>query len=358
MKQTRERADAAAIVGDSEVRAFGATPRDRLSRQLARAGIAVSEPGAAGMALSGAHVFGNSVIAALAAAAPGTVLTDAAGVIAGVRGGDAAQVGKSGEGLSSAALAGTYDAKLRKRTDPLVMPASDGGAVERALFAASYKGVTDFVTRHLWPRPALAATRFCAARGITPNQVTWASLVLVLVAFWLFWIGAFLAGLAVAYAMTFLDTVDGKLARVTLASSRFGDILDHGIDLIHPPFWWWAWAVGLAATGQPLADGGLTLGVIVAGYVLQRVEEGIFIARYGMEMHIWRRFDSLFRQITARRNPNLVILTVATVMGAPREGLIAVAVWVAMCLAVHLVRIVQAEIASRRGQLTPWLAEG
>ena len=39
-----------------------------------------------------------------------------------------------------------------------------------------------------------------------------------------------------------LDTVDGKLARCTITSSGWGNVFDHGVDLIHPPFWWWAWA--------------------------------------------------------------------------------------------------------------------
>ena len=59
--------------------------------------------------------------------------------------------------------------------------------------------------------------------------------------------------------MTFLDTVDGKLARVTLRSSPFGNVYDHSIDLIHPPFWWWAWIVGLPAAGFTLAKPGLVL---------------------------------------------------------------------------------------------------
>ena len=50
--------------------------------------------------------------------------------------------------------------------------------------------------------------------------------------------------------MTFLDTVDGKLARVTLTSSRFGNWLDHGNDIIHPPLWWLCLANGLAL-GSP-----------------------------------------------------------------------------------------------------------
>jgi phosphatidylglycerophosphate synthase len=47
--------------------------------------------------------------------------------------------------------------------------------------------------------------------------------------------------------MTLLDTVDGKLARVTVASSKFGHVLDHGVDIVHPPFWYLAWGLGLGA---------------------------------------------------------------------------------------------------------------
>jgi phosphatidylglycerophosphate synthase len=257
----------------------------------------------------------------------------------------------------AATLTGPSDIVLRKKAVPLLIPAANRQTVEKALFDDSYKGVTDLVTKHVWPPLALPATRWCAKRGITPNQVTLVSALLVGVAFWLFWHGHFAIGLAAAWAMTFLDTVDGKLARVTLQSSFFGNIFDHGIDLIHPPFWYWAWATGLAASGMVLDDGGWTLGIIVVGYVLQRVEEGLFKALFGLQMHIWRRFDSLFRQITARRNPNLLILMAATILGAPREGLIAVAVWTVFCFLIHLARIGQALAARRSGPLSSWLAE-
>ncbi len=74
--------------------------------------------------------------------------------------------------------------------------------------------------------------------------------------------------------MAFLDSVDGKLARVTITYTKFGDLFDHLIDLIHPPFWWWAWIVGLSVVGLPFSWSGLALGIILVGYVLQRVEEG------------------------------------------------------------------------------------
>lgn len=360
---------AAFIVGDGAASVFGLSPRERLARQAPRAGLSAATSAAgADILLSAQHVYGGSVLSALATAAPGTMLKDGEGRLAGVvapedpaaaaaalAGGDAAPPGA----LSGAALAGRYDKVLRKRADPMVRrvgPGDEAGA-EQEIFDATYKGVTDFVTKHVWPAPALMAVRVCVRFGISPNQVTMASVVLVFLTFWLFWNGAFGAGLIAAWVMTFLDTVDGKLARATLTSSKFGDFLDHGVDLIHPPFWWWAWAVGLAAVGEETGDGGLALGVILAGYVIQRVMEGVFIARFGIEMHIWRPFDSFFRQITARRNPNLAILTVATLVGAPREGFFAVALWVLVGLIVHGAQIAQGFAAARRGALNSWLAD-
>jgi hypothetical protein len=73
-------------------------------------------------------------------------------------------------------------------------------------------------------------------------------------------------------------------------------------------------------------------------------------------MHVWRRFDSRMRLITARRNPNLLILTAATLAGRPDWGIVAVAVWVAICLVVHAVRLLQAALARRDGPLQSWLA--
>ena len=258
------------------------------------------------------------------------------------------------------ALAGAYNKALRKRGEAylLRLAPETRRAVEWRMFGGSYKGVTDFVTKHVWPRPAFHATRACAALGITPNMVTAASLALVFAALWWFWQGAWLPGLLAAWVMTFLDTVDGKLARVTLTSTKFGNLFDHLIDLIHPPFWWLAWIVGCAAAGTPLAHPVAVGAVIVGGYVLQRLLEGLFQLQNGMmHIHVWRRFDSFFRLIIARRNPNLVLLTAAALLGRPDLGILAVAAWTAFGCAEQAVVTVQAAIARRRagGPLRSWL---
>jgi phosphatidylglycerophosphate synthase len=255
-------------------------------------------------------------------------------------------------------IAGEYNSKLRKREPPYLLPltAQNLDTIEARVFAGSYKGVTDFVTLYLWPRPARAVTRVCAQLGLTPNMVTSIGLVLVFVAMWAFWHGHYGWGLVAAWVMTFLDTVDGKLARVTMQSSKFGDFFDHSIDLVHPPFWWWAWVVGLAAVTPALEPHPLALKVILIGYVVQRLEEGLFDVLFKVSPHLWQRFDSFMRLITARRNPNLAILTVFAIIGRPDVGVNVVAVWVAICIVIHAVRMVQAGIARRHGPLRSWLA--
>lgn len=250
---------------------------------------------------------------------------------------------------------------LRKRETPYAfrLTADNRADVEWRMFMGTYKGATDVVTKHLWPRPAFAVTRWLAPRGITPNMVTLVGAVMVFLAFWLFMQGQYALGLAAAWLMTFLDTVDGKLARTTLTSSKWGDIFDHGLDLVHPPFWYVAWGVGLAQAGYPLDDTTfwIAIAAILGGYVLQRIMEGISIKWLGLEIHIWRKIDTVFRQITARRNPNLVILTVFTLLGRPDWGLIAVAWWTVICLLLHGLQLVQALAARRAGPLESWMAK-
>ncbi len=244
-----------------------------------------------------------------------------------------------------------YIAKLRKREPAYVFVArpEDVAEIERHTFGASYKGLTDLVTKWVWPRPAAAATRWCAERRIRPNTVTLWSWVLAIAAFWLFARGDFGTGLLCAWAMTFLDTVDGKLARVTLTSSRTGDVLDHGLDLLHPPFWWWAFGAGLGP-GHEWATA-----VVVGGYLVGRALEGAFLARFGFETHSWRPADGLFRTITARRNPNLILLTTGWLCGRPDLGFTLVALWTIASLAFHALRLAQAEWRRGRGvTITPW----
>ncbi len=266
----------------------------------------------------------------------------------------ALQSGSAPVGLPArraAELAPAYSARLRKHDPPFLLPARGDSipAIEARTFSAAYKGATDLVTKWVWPIPARWVTRRLAQAHTHPNTVTLVSWVLAIAAFWAFAEGAYGWGLAAAWGMTFLDTVDGKLARVTLTSSKLGDVLDHSLDLVHPPFWWWAWGAGIAWESHPATW------IVIGDYFVGRAIEGAFLAGFGFETHSWRPIDTLFRTITARRNPNLICFTVATSVGRPDIGMLLVAGWTVASLVFHGLRLAQAGLAQRRGEaVEPW----
>src|SRR3546814_20384038 len=98
------------------------------------------------------------------------------------------------------------------------------------------------------------------------------------------------------------------------------------MDVVHPPFWYAAWGFGLAPAAMALPPAWLEAGLwaMLAGYVLGRLCEGYFIRRFGFSIFVWRRFDSLSRLITARRNPNIILLGLGWLAGRPDIGLLAV----------------------------------
>ena len=366
---------AAIVVGLAEGRIWGMSSAERLQRIFRRLGLqengATASATQAVLAVDARWVFDEALIRALAQQ-PNVILVDDDGVPTAIHGQgevmavalerlaageDIAAVAPDYPRLTALEVGSTYNSELRKKEPPILrrLTTANVREVEKRLFQGSYKGVTDLVTKYVWPAPARVVTRWCALAGVTPNQVTFASFLLVLAAFALFWTGHFGWGLVAAWGMTFLDTVDGKLARVTLTSSKMGNVFDHGIDLIHPPFWWWAWLVGVQAGPHPLGHAELILAVIVGGYVVQRMLEGVFLGLFKVEMHAWRPFDSFFRLITARRNPNLIMLTGASLVGRPDIGLLLVAIWTALSLLVHLVQVLQGLITPR-GQVTSWLS--
>ena len=361
------------------------SPGERLRRQFAAKGVVrdvapdqLDREGGPVLLLRGDAVLDAPLIEALAAR-PGALLRgdgdDGATLLAAhAPAGRAAAAARllSGEEdpasagafqkLSPTELSSDYWQALRKREKPYALCVTEENRrrTEWRMFMGTYKGATDFVTKWLWPRPAFHITKLCARLGISPNAVTYVSLVLVFAALYWFWTGDWFLGLAAGWLMTFLDTVDGKLARITLTSSKFGNALDHGIDLIHPPFWYLAWGLGLAGGPLALTNEQLIYAMVLifAGYILQRVIEGLSILFFKIEIHVWRPIDSLFRQITARRNPNLVLLTISALAGRPDLGLWAVVIWTTACLFLHCLQLIQAWLIWRRdGQLVSWMAK-
>lgn len=254
-----------------------------------------------------------------------------------------------------------FDESLRRSTVPLLEPVSAQRKkmLENKLYGNAYRGITDLVTKFLWPRPAKRMVHLCANTGITPNMVTSAGLVLVIAACYLFLNGQYALGLLAGWIMTFLDTVDGKLARVTIKSSKFGHLFDHGIDLFHPPFWYIYWGMSLVDF-QPVL--GIAQGqmywLIVIAYVVGRLVEGVFPLLGSCSVFTWRPADAWFRLVTARRNPCLILMTLSVVIAKPEWGFVAVTFWSVITSFMLVLRLIYATIIRlKNGPLTSWLSE-
>jgi phosphatidylglycerophosphate synthase len=360
--------------GTTGLRIWGLTPAERSRRLLTRAGctsIQMLEAGAEPRKLSEGSVMiiradaiiderlikglvashNTLLIAPRSADAWGGAIAahvdvaHASATLAALRSGETTSLPSQLRLAAPHDLASAYTAELRKYDPPYIFPARTERLqeIEDRLFRSSYKGATDLITKWLWPRPAAEVVRVLANAGVKPNSVTAWSWVLAVAAGLFFWKGAFALGLFCGWLMTFLDTVDGKLARVTLTSTPFGNVADHSLDLIHPPFWYLAWSLGAVGVVSSAAT------VVIVGYVVGRLLEGLFMLAFKMETHCWRPIDALFRTITARRNPNMLLLTVGVLGGRPDLGLLMVAIWTVVSLGFHSERLIQALWERSRG---------
>jgi CDP-diacylglycerol--glycerol-3-phosphate 3-phosphatidyltransferase/archaetidylinositol phosphate synthase len=88
-------------------------------------------------------------------------------------------------------------------------------------------GTNKALSDRVWDALALPLAR----AGLTPNQITWLGLVLVLANCWAFYLyrSTFWFGVGLAISFTF-DGLDGAVARMRGLSSRYGGYLDAVVD--------------------------------------------------------------------------------------------------------------------------------
>jgi phosphatidylglycerophosphate synthase len=215
-----------------------------------------------------------------------------------------------------------------------VTNADERAKVERFLFWSNYKGSTDFFTKYVYPPLVWVMVRPLARAHVHPNWVTIISVVLTFAAVPLFGAGYFLAGFLCAYGMSVLDSVDGKLARLTFTDSKLGNVLDHGLDLVHPPFWYCAWAYGLSQ-GDVWSPVFLASLLMLVLYVIDRLILKIYPTRFGRGLHTHAPMDGLVRTFISRRNINLPLFTVGYVAGFGVDTIYLIVVWQALTCLYH-----------------------
>ncbi len=221
----------------------------------------------------------------------------------------------------------------------IVDPASRDRA-ERFLFWSNYKGSTDFFTKYIYPPVVWRAVRPLARWRVHPNVVSLFNVCITFLAVPLFAQGYWVTAFTLAYTMSVLDSVDGKLARLTFSASKLGDILDHGLDIVHPPLWYfaWAWALRAEVTAAPVMQLAVWMAVF---YVADRIVAGLFSTRVGQSIHGCTPFDERMRTFISRRNINVPLFMCGLLLGLPVETFVMIVVWQVASFGFHSLRLVQ-----------------
>jgi phosphatidylglycerophosphate synthase len=211
--------------------------------------------------------------------------------------------------------------------------------IERFLFWSNYKGSTDLFTRYVYPPLVWIMVGPLARLRVHPNWVTLVSILLALGAIPLWATGHFIIGFVMAYAMSVLDSVDGKLARLTFTDSVLGNYMDHGLDMVHPPLWYVAWAYGLGIGAEgwhsPLGESAIAIVVL---YVIDRLVLKIYPQIFKRAFHTHSRMDGIVRSFIARRNISLPLFTIGWAIGLGGQAFFLITAWQAATTLYHAAR--------------------
>ncbi|MEY2556630.1 MAG: hypothetical protein QOE34_55 [Verrucomicrobiota bacterium] len=234
----------------------------------------------------------------------------------------------------------TYVTALRKHVRPVFFPAPSANLValaERFPRDVAQNGVLDFPGLLDSPIEDWIVARLCRT-WITPNQVTFVTMLIGLTVTALFATGHLWWGVALAYIIEVLDGVDGKLARTKVETTAAGD-WEHVVDYCIELSWWTALAYHFHA--ENLRSAYWLLLLLVGSDLLDRLAKQTVKRKVGRNLDDVSNIDRFVRCIGGRRNINIWILIAALALGDAVNGFVLFCGWMAATAAAHVMRALQ-----------------
>ena len=248
-----------------------------------------------------------------------------------------------------------YIIKLRRRMVPYLFKIDDSQSLKKAeltAFTSVYKGATDFITKYFYPIPVRWSVKLLSPTIITPNHITFVSMILSFGAIPFYFIGWFWTAIIMGLIMSLLDSIDGKLARLTIRISTSGDLMDHISDIVYLPIWYFG--VGWYLSKGEIFNFNLNIVLAIWGvvvfYFIDRAVLGLFKKIYNVELHDYTNLDSFFRIYVARRNPFLLVMIISMIFINPEFGLYTTTIWTMITFIFHFIRFIYLPLSGKKHQ--------
>ncbi len=244
--------------------------------------------------------------------------------------------------------------------------------LENQLYEQTFKGGMDFIATYGYKIPVRGLVRLLAPTRVTPNWVTALSILCSMAAVPLFAIGWLWTGLAVAFTFILCDSLDGKLARLTIRRTPFAGKIDRLTSTPAVSLWSlaWGWHFSNGRILDPVFWVGVALFMII---LADKFTRNAFYSTFGRSMLDYRPLDERIHLFSTKRTINLFILAMGLSVGlalgasgspdsareAPRVAFYFMALWALLTWVWHLGRFAwlwaertgaTAQIHSRRKQ--------
>jgi CDP-L-myo-inositol myo-inositolphosphotransferase len=216
-----------------------------------------------------------------------------------------------------------YVSKMRKAVKPWwvdVDTEEDYKRAEETIIESASKNPSDALAYHVHKPVENKLVAYISKYNITPNQVTIVVNILAYIVTALFFFGHLFSASILSFIVGIADGLDGKLARVTLATSKLG-LMEHPFDLLFEFSWFIAFSWHLFnAIGSPYP---LILCIFIMLFIaFYRHVYDQFGRAMGKSLDDYGSFERFFRRVAGRRNLYNIPILVSILLGVPFYSLV------------------------------------
>ena len=213
--------------------------------------------------------------------------------------------------------------------------------MQNIMYEANFKGTLDFIATYVYKYPVREITKLLSRHPwVTPDFITVLSIASSFTVPLLLAIGEMGWAVLVGWLMFIFDSVDGKLARLTVRLNPTMGVIEHATSA-PAIFLWFAGLGWYFSNGQLLEfthPASATAWSLMALYWLDKGVNGIFKPRFGIDLYNYAPIDRFFHLFACRRAIIHLIITLGWATGYRDEAFYFLGIWMVISFMFHLFR--------------------